>query len=292
MQYLVLGASGYIGSYLYKRLKQDREKVIGTRNSHQDSDLYVCFDILKDHFDDINSLIDDKEKIAVFCIGQSNINYCYENYAQAYQINVVKTKEWIHELAQSGFQVLFFSTDCVFDGLEGNYTECSKTHAVNQYGMMKEEMEHYLLDSEPEVCIFRISKVVSTERIKQNVLYEWECQCENGKQIKCMKGNYLSFISMEDIYQACRIASERNMHGLYNIAGDHVFSRADLARLFCKKWGFRSADIAEYDVAEFGFKDCRPLNTSMSNLKFKKETGFAFTPISQVIDQYIMESRS
>lgn len=189
-------------------------------------------------------------------------------------------------LSENGYQVIFFSSDNVFDGKCGNYDECSKKNALNNYGKMKAEMEDFLLVNEPEVCIFRISKVVSAGFEKQNILYELDMQAQKGT-VKCIKGNRLSFVAMEDIYQSCLMAGKRKLHGIFNVAGDRHFSRAEFAGEFYKRLGKENVVIKEYGVEEFGLKDGRPLNISMSNYKFKQETRYRFTPVETVMDQYI-----
>ena len=291
MQYVIFGASGFIGSYLYRRMEEDRKNVIGTHYKKKISNDYIEYDILKDHMPNEVCQIQDKDRTAIICIAQSNIGYCYENQSQAYNINVLKTKELIHELAERGFQVIFFSTDNVFDGSQGNYTEKSKTNGINQYGKMKAEVEDYILENEPGACIFRISKVVSSEIGKQNILSELEQQAQGGC-VWCIRGNRLSFVAMEDIYQACLIAGQKRLAGLYQVAGDKDYSRLEFAELFYHQAGIRSVNVAECCAHELHLKDERPLDISMSNMKFKTETGYSFTPMDIVIEEYLKNKQS
>lgn len=290
MNYLVLGAGGYIGSYLYRRLREDGQNVWGTTRDENAGGRMIVYDILNGNIEKVIERTGRKDMTAIFCIAQPNISYCYEHYDEAYQINVVKAKELTGILCRNGFHVIFFSTDNVFDGREGNYTEESRTHGVNQYGRMKAEMEQYLLEHEPKACIFRISKVVSTEPVRQNILSEWD-RLNDAGEARCIRGNRLSFVAMEDVYQACVISAQRKMYGLYNIVGDRDFSRAEFAKLFFKKAGKPSVSVTECDVEAFGFKDFRPLNISMSNQKFKRETGHHFRAMDGVVDDYIKNSR-
>lgn len=287
MQYLVLGATGYIGSYLYRRLIGDGYYVIGTRCKDKGDDKLLFYDIQNSNLENLLEQLDDEEnKTAIICIAESNIDKCFENYNWVYDINVTKTKMLIQKLSEKGFQVIYFSSDNVFDGVSGNYTEESLTSPINKYGMMKAEMEQYILDNEPEVCILRISKVVSELRKRQNVFTEWENQMIEGK-IRCIRGNRLSFVCLEDIYHVCLLVAENNLKGLYNIAGDKTYSRAELAERFYGKKGITNIDICECDVGEFLFKDQRPLNLGLSNQKFKNATGYQFKGLDSVIEQYL-----
>lgn len=287
MQYLVLGATGYIGSYLYHRFKDDRCNVIGTSRSTVGNGELLYYDIKSNNIDKLLEKVDMKEKkTAIICIAESNINRCCENYNEAYDINVVKTKELICKLSLEGFHLIYFSSDNVFDGMIGNYTEESQTNPVNKYGLMKAEMEKYILQNVPMGCILRISKVVSMQMKKQNVFTEWLNQVETDS-IRCIKGNQLSFVCIEDVYQACQIVAKKRMHGLYNIVGDKSYSRAELARVFYERLGVLDVDIRECGIEEFDFKDSRPLNISMDNMKFKSETGYQFMSMEEVIKEFM-----
>ena len=286
MQYLVLGATGYIGSFLYYRLVNDGCSVIGTSRSAVDDKL-LYYDIQSSDIDSLLGKLDkNNEKIAIICIAESNINRCQENYDEAYDINVVKTKRLIHRLLEEGSQVIYFSSDCVFDGTNGDYTEESRTNPINKYGLMKAEMEQWILQNVPEACILRIPKVVSEQKKKQNVFTEWLNQIETGS-VRCIRGNRISFVCVEDIYQVCLIVAEKKLRGLYNIAGDRAYSRAELANTFYKKLNVSTVDIQECSVEDFNFKDGRPLNTSMSNMKFKSETGYQFMSMDEAIRKFI-----
>lgn len=287
MQYLILGATGYLGSRLYYRLRKDGYRVIGTRCKKNDNDELFFYNIQTSNIESLFALTNEqKKKVAIVCIAESKIDKCCEEYELAYDINVVKTKYLIRVLADEGFHVIFFSSDNVYDGLNGGYTEDSKINPVNNYGLMKAEMEQYILNNIANACIFRISKVISELRDRQNIFTEWLSQIESGS-IKCIKGNRMSFVCEEDIYRACLIASEQNMQGLYNIVGDNSYTRAELARKFCNQLGRFNVKIQECDLSEFAFKDARPLDVSMSNLKFKNETGYQFMDTEKVMQRFI-----
>lgn len=286
MQYLVLGATGYIGSYLYHRLMNDGYSVLGTsRNTVDDGLLY--YDIQSSDIDSLLGKADkNAEKTALICIAEPNINRCYENFDEAYDKNVVKTKRLIYKLSQEGVQVIYFSSDNVFDGISGNYTEESPTNPINKYGLMKAEIEQYMLQNVPVSSILRIPKVVSVQKKEQNVFTEWLNQVSTGS-IRCIKGNRISFVCIEDVYQACLIVAKKGMYGLYNVVGDKSYSRAELAGMLYEKMGVSNVDIQECGVEEFNFKDNRPLNISMNNMKFKNETGYQFMSMDKVIQEFI-----
>lgn len=145
MQYIVFGADGYIGSYIYNQLLRDGYYAIGTSRRLRTEDSLVYYDIQQNNIESVLPKAYDNEKTAIICIAEANIDRCFENYKLAYEINVNLTKRLIRRLVEEGFYIIYFSSDNVFDGISGNYTEKSPTHPINQYGMMKDEVEKYLL---------------------------------------------------------------------------------------------------------------------------------------------------
>lgn len=287
MQYLVLGASGYVGNYLYNRIMMDGLEVIGTGNEHKGGHTLKSFNMLRDSVINITNLLTDEERTAIICIARANIDQCAVEYELSRQINVTYMKKLIGELVRQKFHVIYFSTDNVFDGVKGNYTEQDQTNAINQYGKMKEEMEHFLAEQYPEVCIFRMPRVVGAEKEKNNMLTDLESKLE-GKKVKCIKNNRMSIIAKEDIYRACKIASERKLQGIYNLSSGEVYSRKELAEIFFNAMRAENMEIVEIELEEFGFKDNRPLDIGLNNNKFKEELDYEFITYEKLIGQYLM----
>lgn len=289
VNYLVLGANGYIGSYLYTRMITDKLKVIGTGHCRKGAETLVDFDILNDSVCNITKLLSDK-KTAIICIAQTNIDKCKENYDLSRQINVIFTAKIIETLIQENFHVIYFSTDNVFDGGKGNYTEYDKTNAINQYGKMKAEMEFFLSEKYPEVCIFRLPKVLGIEKEKQNLLTDLENKLSE-REIRCIKGTKMSIVAKEDIYRACLIAAEKKLHGLYNLSSGEIYSRKELTERFFDCMKIHDKKIVELELEEFGFKDMRPLNVSLDNSKFRREIGYEFESYDTIVEKYIEMSK-
>lgn len=289
MKYLVLGADSYIGAYIYRCLKQSGSDVIATsKRNTLSNDEYIFFDILKSDIRSFTDIYHTDDGLAIFCIANSNITNCCENYINAYQINVIKTKELISNLIRNGYTVLFFSSDNVFDGRKGNYKENDARNAINRYGQMKMMIEDYLLENGNGV-VFRISKVISSIASDHNIFKEWELQSKKGQAIRCIRGNILSFVAMDDIFGLCMLIKEKELSGLYNVCGNKSYSRKELADIFIKR-GQLSVKIEECALEDFSLVDGRPLNISMDNLKIVRETGFQFTSVEKVIDEYFQNT--
>lgn len=290
MQYLVIGANGYVGSYLYRRMKADGFDVIGTGHCREGEKELVYFDIREDSFSDITRLVRGEEKTAIICTAQAELDQCRTEYERSRQVNVLAVEKMVRRLVKERFHVIYFSSDNVFDGTKGNYTEQDETNPINAYGKMKEEVEHFMADTYPEVCVFRMPRVVGTEVERRNLLTDLESKLKIG-EAKCIKGNRMSLIAKEDIYQACIIASQKKLQGLYNLSNGEAYSRKELAQKFYTAMEVDHINIVEWDLEQFGFQDKRPLNTSLNNTKFREITGYEFLTYDLLINRYLSEKR-
>lgn len=116
---LILGASGLIGRYLYKLLKEENWKVVGTYNSNPKEDMI--------YFDLINSSLNKIDLTGIkYCIISSaltHIDKCKENPEYSNEVNVKGIKKTIKEAYENGLIPVFLSSASVFDGEKGGYIE-------------------------------------------------------------------------------------------------------------------------------------------------------------------------
>ena len=103
MQYFVFGATGYIGSYIYHQLVKDGLNVIGTSRRTDSAGNLVFYEIQKNNIEGILAKVNGCKKTAIICIAEPNIDRCYENYDDAYEINVTGTKRLIQSLEAEEF---------------------------------------------------------------------------------------------------------------------------------------------------------------------------------------------
>lgn len=284
MELLVIGATGYIGSQIYCEAVKRNIKVIGTKFHSENKELFK-FDIVKDDIATIASKINGNNKVAIVCSANAKIDYCYAYREEAYKINVLSTIKLMNRLNNLNYKIVFLSTDNVFDGEKGNYTEEDRQCPINEYGKMKTIVEKYILENIPDACIMRIGKIIGMKNHKNDMLTEWITQAENGEKIYCIKDNIFTPTHVEDIVNSFFIIYKNKLRGLYNIISNECFSRKEMASQFLEYMQLK-ADVIEKDISEFNFKDNRPLKIQMCNDKFVNATNYNFKSIETVFKEY------
>lgn len=133
---LVLGGTGMLGHVLVKELeKKSQFNVYNIVRENKLNDKSIICDVF--NIAELKKSIEKvRPEIIINSIGllkeQSNLNISKAIYLNSY------LPQWLLEYCeQKKIKFTHISTDCVFDGINGNYTEQSKPNAIDNYGKTK-----------------------------------------------------------------------------------------------------------------------------------------------------------
>src|SRR5690606_31668018 len=76
----------------------------------------------------------------------TNVDYCELNPIECENVNILATKMLADLSVEHDIHFQFLSTDFVFDGEKGNYSEEDKVNPISIYGKSKADAEKYLID--------------------------------------------------------------------------------------------------------------------------------------------------
>src|SRR5262249_35641095 len=128
MRILLTGASGNLGSYVLRELRGSTHEVIawsGAREGElcgfplspvdlaQPASLAAACAALRQH----------RPEVVIHTAAMAQIDACSRQPDRARQVNVQATESLLFAAADVGARFLYVSTDLVFDGSTGNYSE-------------------------------------------------------------------------------------------------------------------------------------------------------------------------
>ena len=182
--------------------------------------------------------------------------------------NVVKTLTinsiFPHRLAETvektGARLINISTDCVFDGEKGNYTEEDISNATDVYGKSKN-----LGEVTGENCLTLRTSIIGRELQTSHSLVEWFLS-NRGKKVKgFVNAIYSGFptIVLADII-ADLIENYPNLSGLYHVSAEPI-NKFELLELINEAY---QAGVEIEPSADFR------IDRSLDSTRFRKETGF------------------
>lgn len=275
-RFLIVGASGFVGSQLYAALGRERSIATYNRTPIPGG---VHFDAATMRLPDTVLRGEHGVTHAFLLHGMSDIDECARHPELAYKINVDSQKGMIDDLLAAGIVPVFASSDAVFDGTRGMRTEEDTVNPVLTYGRHKVQVEQYLEERSCPWLAVRLAKVVGSAPGSVNLLSDWMTQLETGPAIRCAYDQVFSPVDVDDVVRALIRLTEENFTGIFHVCGPQPVSRLDLLRMLVdevRTYRNVSVHIMPCSIRDFEFAEPRPLNTSMSPRKLYAALGGGF----------------
>jgi len=241
LRLLILGGSGMLGHQLWRSLHAQHDIWVTLRRPAADFAPYHLFDEAKSiQVDDITddatlgqALAQAKPDAVINCVGLIKQRDEASDEALTVRVNA----EFPHRLAkrcgETGARLIHFSTDCVFAGTRGNYTEDDPADATDLYGQSKHRGEV----TGPQ-CVSLRTSVIGHELGTNLALLDWfisqRSQTINGFK----KAIYSGFTTLEMARIIERILTRHpRLSGLWHVASEPI-SKFDLLQLCREKLGW------------------------------------------------------
>ncbi|PSR28948.1 MAG: NAD(P)-dependent oxidoreductase [Sulfobacillus thermosulfidooxidans] len=258
MKHVIIGASGQVGTYLYQKLDQVGEDVIGTYYRHPHSG-YVSLD-MRDK-EAVKSLLSAvKPDVVWIPAAMANVDFCEDNPELSYEQNV-RAPEMVAELAsKQGARLVFFSTDYVFDGMNGPYQEKDPVHPIQVYGQHKVEMEQYLLTHVPHSLIIRPAWIYSRDDNPRNFVYRVLSELRMGRSVKAVTDQWNTPTPSDGLVNMAWKALQDGFEGILHIVGPERLTRYELTQRIAKAFGYSPDFVEPVSTELFQLPAKRPLN--------------------------------
>ena len=223
MRNLIVGGSSKIG----KVLSLTNSKCVNTYFTNKiEGGIYL--DLTKE----ITSQIDlDKFDNIIILSSVTDPKKCEEDPDYSNLLNVISTKNLINICAKKKKKVIFFSSDYVFDGKKGKYTEKDTPNPINLYGEQKFEIEKYIHKNLEDFSILRIAKTyfddLQTPCFLKNI---YEQVKKNKDEINCIDKQLFSPICSTDISEIIKKIIKLKVPILH-VGGPKIFDRKEIIKL-------------------------------------------------------------
>ena len=241
MRLLILGGSGMLGHQLWRGLHAQHDTWVTLRRPVADFAVHNLFDEAKAiQFDDITddtalerTLGRAKPEAVINCVGLIKQRDEASDEALTLRVNA----EFPHRLAkrcgEAGARLIHFSTDCIFAGTKGNYTESDPSDAADLYGQSKHQGEV----ADAHSVTLRTS-VIGHELGTNLALLDWFLS-QRGQAISGFtKAIYSGFTTLEMARIVDRILTQHpTLSGVWHVASEPI-SKFALLQLCREKLGW------------------------------------------------------
>lgn len=268
MKVLITGANGFLGHYLTELLLKKGYEVIATGKggSRLFFSGYSNFYYEEMDFTDIKAVqrvfAKHRPEKVVHAGAISKPDECELNKPLAFNINVSGTENLLKAAADGESHFIFVSTDFVFDGKKGMYTESDIPSPVNYYGQTKLEAEMAVKTYSGRWSIVRTvlvyGKPVSG---RDNILTRVKHKLERGEEYAVVNDQVRTPTYVEDLALGINLVLDRKAEGIYHIAGKDRMTPYEMAVCTANYLGLNAGLLRKVTAADFTEPARRPLRT-------------------------------
>lgn len=264
MVIVILGAKGLVGSAIKEKLESLGYVVYGFGKEEVDiRNLQAIINIIENL----------KPNFIINAAAYLNVDKCELNYHESYLTNVKGVANIIKAIRTTRIEsiLVHFSSDFVFDGKKGNYTEDDTPNPINVYGMHKFMADELILNSDIPHYIFRIAGVIGWHPSKNNFLKAILKKAAREKKVEVVKDIYTSCSTPEFISDILiEFLNKKPPFGLYNVVAEGQTSWYEIANFAFQYYNLHYT-IIPIESSKFNYIAKRPTNSTLSVMKLSNQ---------------------
>jgi len=291
LKLVITGASGFLGYHL-------------VREAAEIYDVYALYHSQKGDFEFVNwlqcditnhiqvgDLLEDIEPdFIIHTAACADTHFCELHPKESRLVNVEATINLVGIAADFNIPFVFTSTDLVFDGERGFYTEEDVVNPVNEYGRQKADAERVVLEMYPNALVARLPLMYGDVKAggNGNYLRRFIADNNDGKVSSLFYDEYRSIGGAYSIAKGI-LALMSNQYGIVQIAGKEVVSRYAFGLMAADVFALNKTLLQSVSQNDFTFVAKRPKNVS---LNISKALELGYNPLSIIEELNICASNS
>jgi len=260
---LITGANGLLGQKLVIHFSKWYD-VLST-DLHPESFIpikhfqYTPLDVT--NFGLVDELLTDfAPDLIINAAAYTDVDGCEEHKESAWQVNVEAVRNLADYCKRSKIKLVHYSTDYIFDGLNGPYAEDARPNPISYYGQTKLLSEEIIQESGVEYLLIRSNVLYGVgEKVKHNFFLWLMEKFKAGQPFGVVDDQFNNPTLAENLALATLEAVERNLKGVINMAGSEYLSRYDFALKVAEIFGFDANLVSPIKTESLGQKAPRPM---------------------------------
>ena len=280
---LILGATGMLGSTLYRFLSLDHNlEVYGTLRSQKKIEHFsekireglISGLDLESETGVLFAFSKLRPDVVINCVGIIKQSPKASDPLESLSINATLPHRLANYCRAMGARLIHFSTDCVFSGKKGQYLEDDFADANDLYGRTK-----YLGEVSNENTVTLRTSIIGHELDSCISLIDWFL-CQEGT-VRGFKKAIFSGLPTIEVARVVRdyILPNQELMGTYHLSAEPI-SKYELLKLVAQKYEQSILIIPDEDVV---------IDRSLNSGRFQAATGYSPLPWPELIESMHVE---
>jgi dTDP-4-dehydrorhamnose reductase len=208
--------------------------------------------------------------LIVHCAAMTNVDACESDPDAAFAVNGEGSHNIANAASHVGAKVALVSTDYVFDGTKGNYTEDDETNPIQVYGESKLAGEHAVREGTERHFIVRSAWIYGPGG--KNFISKLPALASQD-EISAVNDQRGSPTYAPDLAEAIAQLAETEHFGTFHVVNSGFCSFSELCRYALQTLGAKT-NVKEVEVASLGRPAPRPHDTTLVGAAWTR-LGFA-----------------
>jgi len=281
MKILVTGSNGLLGQKLVHKLSSDNTVEL-TATSRGENRLinkqgysYRSLDITSR--EEVDKIIDGlKPDVVINTAAMTNVDACESDKVMCDKLNIDAVQYLVEACIRNQTHLVHLSTDFIFDGEDGPYTEEADPNPLSYYGRSKLAAEELIQKSDVKAAILRTVLVygIAEDMSRSNIVLWAKGALEQGKKINVVDDQFRSPTLAEDLAEGCILAAKQRAEGIYNISGKDQLSVLEIVYHVAEHWNLDKGQITAVSSKTLDQPAKRPPKTGFVLDKAISELGY------------------
>ena len=272
MKVLVLGSSGFLGSYLGFALPKMGHEVSGV--SRRPVPNFPANQV-REGLDDYSEIIRSGDyHLVINCVAVASHEACESASEIAGTVNARFPGIWASVATEAGASFVHISTDAVFDGSRAElYTESDETAPESVYGRTKVQGEQAVIAANPDALVLRTNFFGWSQSQRSGILDFFVNAFTHNTPITGFQDYVVSSLYMGDLAEAMIELVERGASGVFHAVSSTPLSKYDFGLTVANAAGLPADSMVVGSLANATGLAPRGHNLSLSTTKVEEAVG-------------------
>lgn len=266
---MVVGGTGLVGNALLRTWTAQGAQVSAATYHCHASGGFLQLD-MRDKAKVAALLASHRPDVVAVPAANPFVDYCELHPAETRRVNVDGTLNVAAACREFGARMIFYSSDYVFDGVQGTYTEEDVPSPINEYGRQKAEAERGVLASDPRNLVIRTSGAYGWQWEPKNFVLQVRKNLSEGKTMRVAEGVRYNPTYVENLAEITAGLVAAGAGGIFHAVGAEEIERVEFARRAARAFGLDESLIQAVPAGEFKAPAARPKESSLITDKVRR----------------------
>lgn len=273
--FLVTGVSGLLGLNFALAVDGKKHQVTGVANTLPMQ--WASFKNVQAELTQpgvVEKLIEEhKPDVVLHCAAIANVDACESDADLAHRVNAELPGAIAETCRRRSVKMIQISTDAVFDGIKGNFSEDDETNPLSVYARTKRDGENAVLSANADALVARVNFYGWSASGKRSLPEIFVHNLQAGQRMQGFTDVTFCPMNILDLSDLLVESADLDLKGIYHMVGAEPMSKYEFGKRIAEKFGFDTSFIQPVSIQESGLKAVRSPNLSLSTAKLQSALG-------------------